>query len=207
LTKYATQVKEEIKRTIDWMGKQELSDQQIDEVVEAILTTQDEKQQNIKKIFVTGLGRSGSDAKGFAMRLAHLGFNARCLDEATVPPVEKGDLFILISGSGASLTKQIMTALDINAKVIVITSLADSVGARLADIKFVIPGREKEEEEKAASLSYEERQMRGLPAFPLGTGFENFAMIALDAIISHLMIIKKKTKEDLERTHSNIPAM
>jgi 6-phospho-3-hexuloisomerase len=195
-------VEEEIKRMIDWMAKQELNDRQIEEVIEAILSTQDEKGKNIKKIFVTGLGRSGFVADGFAMRLSHLGFNTRTLKEPTAPPVEKGDLFIVVSGSGASLISQIEIALKIGAKVIVITSLADSMGARLADIKFIIPGREKEAE--AASLSYDERQMRGLPIFPLGTAFEDFAMIVLDAIISQLILIKKKSEKDLEKQHINI---
>lgn len=203
MTKYTTQVKKEIKRMIDWMDEQELINHQIEEVVEAILNTQDKKQNNIKKIFVAGLGRSGFVADGFAMRLAHLGFNVRTIKEATVPPFEKGDLFIIVSGSGASLSKQIEMALKIGAKIIVITSIIDSVGARLADIKFIIPGREKEEE--GASLSYDERQMIGLPVFPLGTAFEILTMIVLDAIISTLVMIKKKTEEDLKKKHSNVP--
>jgi len=196
-------VKEEIKRMIDWMEEQDLNDRQIEEVVAAILSTQDEKQNNIKKIFVAGLGRSGFVADGFAMRLAHLGFNTRTIKEATVPPFEEGDLFIIVSGSGASLTKQIEIALKIGAKIIMITSIVDSVDARLADIKFIIPGREKEEE--GASLSYEERQMIGLPVFPLGTAFEDFAMIILDAIISNIVVTKKKTRADLKGKHSNVP--
>lgn len=196
-------VKEEIKRMIDWMGKQKLNDRQIKKVIEAILSTQDEKGKNIKKIFVAGLGRSGYVAKGFAMRLAHLGFNARTIDEPTVPPFEEEDLFIVVSGGGGSLTEQIKIAKKIGAKIIVITSIANSKGARLADLKFIIPGREKEEE--GAFLSYDERQMRGIPVFPLRTAFEDFAMITLDAIISQIAIIKKKTEEDLEKKHANVP--
>jgi 6-phospho-3-hexuloisomerase len=54
-------------------------------------------------------------------------------------------------------------------------------------------------------MSYDERQMKGLPLLPLGTGFEDFAMIVLDAIISQLILIKKKTEEDLKKQHINIP--
>lgn len=196
-------VKQEIKRTINWMGAQELNDQQIEEAVKAILNTQNEKGNNIKKIFVAGLGRSGFVADGFAMRLAHLGFNVRTIDEATVPPFGKEDLFIIVSGSGASLRNQIEIALKIGAQVIVITSIADSVDARLADIIFIIPGREREE--KGASLSYDERQMIGLPVFPLGTAFEIFTTVTLDAIIAEIIKIKKKTEEDLKQKHANVP--
>lgn len=197
-------VKDEIKRTISWMDGQELNDQQIEGVIEAILSAQDEKGNNIKKIFVAGLGRSGFVAKGFAMRLAHVGFNVRVIDETTAPPFEKGDLFIIVSGSGASLTRQIVIAIGIGAKITVITSLSNSVAARLADIKFIIPGREAEGTE-GASLSYDERQMKGLPAFPLGTAFESFATVTLDAIVAEIIKIKKKTEEDLKKKHSNMP--
>jgi 6-phospho-3-hexuloisomerase len=119
-------VRDEIKRMIDWMGKQELNNQQIEEVIKAILDTQGEKGKNLKKIFVVGLGRSGFVADGFAMRLAHLSFDARTLGESTAPPLKEGDLFIVVSGSGASLIPQIQIALNIGAKVIVITSFTDS---------------------------------------------------------------------------------
>lgn len=187
------------------MDEQELNDQQIEDVVKTILATQDEQQNNIKTIFVFGLGRSGLVAKGFAMRLEHLDFDVRVLDETTVPAFEKDDLFIVVSGSGASLKNQIETAIDIGAKIIVVTSFADSVGARLADIKLIVPGRKEGEE--GASLGYHERQMRGLPLFPLGTDFEDFAMIILEAIIAKIIMIKKRTEEDLKKKHANVTEM
>ena len=197
-------VKEELKKMLDWMDVQKLTDRQIEDVFEAILNAQDEKQKNIKRIFVAGLGRSGFVASGFAMRLVHLGFDARTLREDTVPALEKGDLFIIVSGSGKSLKSQIEIALDIGAEIVVITSMADSIDARLADIKLIVPGREKETPE-GTSMSYEERQMRGLPVFPLGTAFEDFTIMILDAIIGYLVKIKKKTEEDLKSKHANVP--
>ena len=194
-------VKEEIKRMINWMSEQVLDDQQAEGLVKAILNTQDEKGNNIKRIFVAGLGRSGFVAEAFGMRLAHLGYDVHILGEPTAPAVGKEDLFIVVSGSGASLIQQIMIAREIGAEIIMITSLTGSVGAKLADVVLIIPGREKEE---YATLSYEERQMRGLPVFPLGTAFEGFAMTALDAIISYLVLVKKKTEEDLKSRHANI---
>jgi 6-phospho-3-hexuloisomerase len=196
-------VKEEIRRIIKWMAEKEpeLNDQQIIDVAKAILATQDENQKNIGTIFVFGLGRSGFVAKGFAMRLGHLGYDVRVLDEATVPPLKKEDLFIVVSGSGVSLKNQIETAIDIGAKIVIITSRPESVGARLADVKFIIPGREKEAE---ADLGYHERQMRGLPVFPLGTDFEIFAMVILDSIIAQLIMMKKKTEADLKKRHANL---
>ena len=190
--KNASEIKEEIKRMISWMANQKLDNQQIEEVVKVIF-------QFEKRIFVTGVGRSGKVAESFAMRLAQLGYDTRVLGEPTAPPVEKGDLFIAISGGGEHRIIQSKIAKEIGAKIIVITSQKESPLAQLADIILVIPGRTKEE---SISSRYEERRMRGLPVFPLGTAFEDFSMIVLDAIISHLAVMKKKTEEDLRKRHA-----
>ena len=199
----AQEVKQEIGRMIGWMGEQKLNDQQIEAVVSAILNTQDDKQNNINKIFVAGLGRSGFVARAFAMRLAHLAYSTWILGDPTAPPLERGDLFVVISGSGKSLKRQIETAIDIGAVIIVATSVSNSIDARLADKALLIPGREKEEKE-GVSMGYEERQMRGLPKFPLGTAFEDFAMIVLDAIVSTIMEIRGKSEKDLQSRHANL---
>lgn len=154
-----------------------------------------------KKIFVAGLGRSGFVAKGFGMRLVHLEFKAFILGEPTTPALTKGDLFIVISGGGSSLIKQIETAKKIGAKIIVVTSHSDSKGVKLSNVKFIIPGREKDEN---VEMSYDERQMWGIPIFLLGTAFEDFTMIVLDAILSRLAVILGKNEKDLEKMHSNL---
>jgi len=190
--KNAIEIKEEIKRMINWMAKQQLDDQQIEKIIKEIF-------QFNQRIFVTGAGRSGKVAESFAMRLAQLGYDTRVLGEPTAPPVEKDDLFIAISGSGEHQVTQSKIAKEIGAKIIVITSQKESPLAQLADAVLIIPGRTKEE---SLSSSYEERRIRGLPVFPLGTAFEDFSMIVLDAIISHLAVMKKKTEEDLRKRHA-----
>ena len=46
-----------------------------------------------EKIVVCGAGRVGMAARGFAMRLGHLGLKAYCLGDATVPSLERGIFF------------------------------------------------------------------------------------------------------------------
>lgn len=55
-----------------------------------------------RRIFVRGDGRSGFQAKSFAMRLMHLGYEVYVLGETITPSVQEGDLFIAISGSGTT---------------------------------------------------------------------------------------------------------
>ena len=99
------------------------------------------------QIFLVGRGRSGLVAQAFAMRLAQIGSKARFLGEPTVPPVEKGNLFIVVSGSGTNLVEETKIAKEVGAKIIVVTSYKDSPLAVLADLILIIPGREKEDSE------------------------------------------------------------
>ena len=50
-------------------------------------------------IFLAGAGRSGFVAKSFAMRLMHLGFYVYVFNETIAPPVQDGDIIIIISKS------------------------------------------------------------------------------------------------------------
>jgi 6-phospho-3-hexuloisomerase len=88
--KIAPEVKKEIKWTLRWMAEHgsRLDDQEIAAFVNEIIKAK-------KRIFVTGKGRSGLVGRAFAMRLVHLGYDARDLAEDTAPPVKKGDLFII----------------------------------------------------------------------------------------------------------------
>ena len=53
------------------------------------------------RIFITGAGREGIAARGFAMRLMHLGKEVHWLWDDTTPGMKPGDLFIAINGSGS----------------------------------------------------------------------------------------------------------
>ena len=64
---------------------------------------------NSNRIFVYGAGRSGLVAKAFAIRLVHLGFQTFVIGETITAPVQKGDLVVIVSGSGETIPA-VMTA-------------------------------------------------------------------------------------------------
>jgi 6-phospho-3-hexuloisomerase len=138
------------------------------------------------------------------MRLLHLGYNAYVLGETIVPAIREGDIVIAISGSGK--TKLIVTAAEAakeaKARLIAVTSYPDSPLGRLADLVIEVPGRTK----YSSETDYFARQILGMtePLAPLGTLFEDTAMIVLDGIVAELMIRLKKTEEDLRLVHANI---
>ncbi|MDD1766902.1 MAG: 6-phospho-3-hexuloisomerase [Candidatus Methanomethyliaceae archaeon] len=157
-----------------------------------------------KKILVVGAGRSGLAAKAFAMRLMHLGFNVFVFGETITPALGDGDLIISISGSG--ITKVVVTASsaakDVKARILAITSHADSPLAKLSDHIIIIPGRTK----MAAEEDYTIRQILGEhePLAPLGTLFEITLNIFLDSVIAELMQRLGKTEQDLKKRHATI---
>ncbi len=157
------------------------------------------------KILVMGAGRSGLVGRAFAMRLLHLGYNVYVLGDTIVPRIGERDVVIAISGSGS--TKLIVTAAEaakkVGAKIIAITSYPDSPLGRLADIVVRIPGRTKI---SRGEEDYFARQILGIheQLAPLGTLFEDTAMIFLDGVVAELMHRLGKTEEDLRAMHANI---
>ncbi len=157
-----------------------------------------------KKVLVMGAGRSGLVGKAFAMRLLHLGFNSYVLGETIVPSVREGDLVVAISGSGR--TQLIVTAAEtakkVNARVAAITTYRDSPLARIADVVVRVPGRAK----MSRMEDFFARQILGIhePLAPLGTLFEDTAMVFLDGVIYALMVRLGINEDYMKEIHANI---
>ena len=160
-------------------------------------------QQNHKRLFVMGAGRSGLVVKGFAMRLMHLGFNVYVVGETVTPAVETDDLLIVISGSGETKSINEMSALAKakGTRLAAVTSNRDSTLGTISDAIVVVKGRTK-----ASGMDFMERQVVGshISFTPLGTMFEISTMVFLDGIIAALMEITKKSEEDLKKKHATL---
>lgn len=144
------------------------------------------------RIFVYGAGRSGLVAKAFAIRLTHLGFQTFVIGETITAPVQKGDLVVIVSGSGETIPA-VMTAEiahNLGASVVSITGKKQSEIAKYADITLFIK----------ASCNDEERKRFA----PLGTLFEASVWILLDGIIADLLDSKKETEEDMRSRHATL---
>ncbi|WP_338252407.1 6-phospho-3-hexuloisomerase [Pyrodictium abyssi] len=174
------------------------------EQIKQMLDTLERVYRDGHKVLVMGAGRSGLVGRAFAMRLMHLGFNVYVLGETITPSIGKDDVVVAISGSGR--TKLIVTAAEaakkVNATVIAITSYPDSPLGQLADIVVEIPGRTK----MAPDIDYFARQILGIhePLAPLGTLFEDTALVFLDGVVVELMHRLGKSEADLRAKHANI---
>ncbi len=189
------EIVEFINRVIDL-----LKPEQVDALIENLVDVY----RRGAKVLVIGAGRSGLVGKAFAMRLMHLGFNVYVLGETITPSIGEGDLVVAISGSGR--TRLIVTAAEaakkVKAKIVAITSYPDSPLGQLADIVVEIPGRTK----TAPDIDYFARQILGIhePLAPLGTLFEDTALVFLDGVIVELMHKLGKKEADLKARHANI---
>lgn len=137
---------------------QEISDEVngvLEQVKEQELKEVMEKIRKDRRIFVDGEGRSGFSAKGFAMRLMHLGYTVYFVGETITPAVSKGDVFIAVSGSGKSknVINDAESAKQKGCILITVTSKTESPLSDMADVRLVIPGTVKADSgDKRASI-------------------------------------------------------
>lgn len=173
-----------------------LEKEEIDSLVDRILKA--------KKVFVYGAGRSGLVARAFAMRLMHLGINVHVIGGIVTPAIEKGDLVLLISGSGesTSVVNSAKIAKNVGADISLITSYPGSSTGEMTDHTVTVKGRTKLKGEKDFLL----RQMKGehYTLAPLGTLFEISVLVFLDSLIVELMDRLKITEDDMRVRHATI---
>ena len=141
-----------------------------------------------KRIFLYGAGRSGFVARCFTMRLKHLGMPiVRMSIDPTTPPGQ-GDCALIISGTGAtpSSVDYANLAHAGGAPVFALTSAPASPLARTGSevvLLMVKSGRD------ASTMA------------PLGTVFEEAALVYLDGLVAVLMERLSQTEEDMRRRH------
>lgn len=149
-------------------------------------------------IFVVGSGRSAMVGQMFQTRLEHLNVPVYFITNSrSVPHLHKGDLLLVISGSGrTAIVKAIIESyLDSNPQIISITSYPESWIGRMSNLVVNLVGRTKidvarREKGEEASLT------------PEGTQFEIASAVFLDGVIAELVVRFNKTNEELLAQHS-----
>ena len=144
------------------------------------------------RIFVAGKGRSGFVANSFAMRLNQLGKQAFVIGESTTPSIQKGDLFIVISGSGSTEHLRLLAdkAKSVEAEVVLLTTKLDSAIGEIADTVVELPAGTKHD----ATGSDQ----------PLGSLFEQSSQIFLDSVVIGLMTQLDVDETTMQNNHANL---
>lgn len=174
-----------------------IDDASIEELLKAIM--------GAGRIFIYGAGRSGLAARAFAMRLVHLEFQTYIIGETITPSTQENDLFICISGSGetSSVIDYARSAKKAGVRIAAITSYPQSTLGKMSDLVVVIKGKTKLDISKE---DYEKRQIEGqsVTLAPMGTLFEDTAMIFFDGLIAELMQRLGRNEGHMLKRHTSV---
>jgi 6-phospho-3-hexuloisomerase len=147
-----------------------------------------------ERIFVTGLGRTGLMARGFAMRLMQLGRRVYHVGDVITPSIRRGDLLVLCTRTGRSkvLGHYIAIAHRAGANVAVVTADGKSPAARRADVVLSI-------DDRAAAKARRGARRR----LPLGSLYEQALLVVLDQVVLDLMDALHLGESDLAGLHTS----
>jgi 6-phospho-3-hexuloisomerase len=150
-----------------------------------------------KRIFVLGAGRSGFMVKAFAMRLAHIGFDAYVIGETIAPPIEENDLLIIGSGSGEteSLVPIAVKTKKIKGKIALITISPESSIGSIADILIKID---------AVSPKVEDKINDKKSILPGASLFEISMLLLLESVVLKLIESLNRDPDSLFTRHANV---
>lgn len=151
----------------------------------------DEAHKGGGRIFIAGAGRSGLVSRFFAMRLMHAGYSVYIVGEIVTPSIRKGDLFLVLSGSGETETMLAFTkaAKKQGAKIALISTKSSSTIGDLADVSFQIGKPELYSK---------------VTAMPMGTTFELSTLLFLEATIAHVIHEQGIPEEEMRTRHANL---
>jgi len=142
-----------------------------------------------RKIFIYGVGRSGLIAKAFAIRLVQMGIEVFFVGETVTPFVEEGNLVIIVSYTGETMSA-IQTAnivRRVGAKVVTVTANNHSKLAAASNLVIEIHPPKDDDRKRLA---------------PLGTLFEVATLIYLDGIVASMMEKLGQSEGAMRKRHA-----
>ncbi len=156
-------------------------------------------------VFVVGRGRSRQTAMNFGERLGQIGKNAYVVGMPTTPSIKKGDVLVVSSGSGntATLVDFAITAEEVGAKVVLLTTNKDAQVGKHATAVFLV--------------SQVDRNFK--PGGPYGAGtsgadaeiykqiyayYDYPTNLALDAIATYIMMKNGLSREEVYANKANL---
>jgi 6-phospho-3-hexuloisomerase len=153
-----------------------------------------------RRIFVAGLGRTGLMARGFAMRLMHLGRRVYHVGDVITPAIRRGDLLVICSRTGRSpvLLHYVNIARRAGARTALVTALAKSPVAKRSDVVLLLPSEGRPARRPKSSRARRSADL----APPLGSVFEQALLLVLDLVVVHLMRTLGLSPDDLRRIHT-----
>lgn len=161
---------------------------EVEQMVQTIIHT--------RRLFLEGRGRSGLMMRAFAIRLTHLNIHCHVVGESTTPGLQPGDMLLVGSGSGETVTAVLaaQSAKVAGGTIGVLTARHESTLARMADLLVLVPApvRERTDVELVETIQ------------PMASLFEQSLLILLDTIV---LMLKERLQQDEQKMmarHSNL---
>lgn len=147
-----------------------------------------------RRLFFLGAGRSGLALKMAAMRMMHLGLVVYVAGETVTPAIEKDDLLVVASGSGATAgpVHAAEVARKAGARVLALTTAPASALGLLATSVLRIPAATKQGDDRTQSQQY------------AGALFEQAVLLLMDVLFHELWHQRGDTAEKLWKRHANL---
>lgn len=141
------------------------------------------------KIFIYGSGRSGLVGQYFSVRLVQLGRDdVHFVGDMTTPIIGKGDVVILISNTGETMSA-VQTA-----------NIARRMGAWVISVTASRMSKLAHASNKVIALDTNFDHDRSVA--PLGTLFEDAVILMFDGLIPLLMERMGATEDDMRKRHA-----
>ncbi|NVM57332.1 MAG: SIS domain-containing protein [Desulfobacterales bacterium] len=147
------------------------------------------------KIFCAAQGRSGYILRSFCMRLMHLGYRAFFVGETVSPKIGKGDILVVVSGSGETTCtyEWVKVGRQEGATTYGVIGVEDSPIGRALDYTISLPGGSK------GDLPREPVSIQ-----PPGSLFEQAAFVLLESIVLALYQRQGSDRRALLDRHANL---
>ncbi|AEF81856.1 SIS domain-containing protein [Leadbettera azotonutricia] len=148
-----------------------------------------------KRIFIMGAGREGIAARGFAMRLMHLGKDVHWIWDDTTPGMGKDDLFIVVNGGGniGHINYVMSQAKQSGAHIACISGSPSGAGVKIADFILFVP-----------AAVYKGTDPVTPSIQPMGNLFEQHLFLLFDVVIILLEKELKLSHEEMAARHRNV---
>ncbi len=148
-----------------------------------------------KQIQIFSMGRCQLSVRGFAMRLAHMGFPTHVVFDTVTPAIGPGDLLIGHCSANNVELNVIQQAKKAGAKIVIITPCLDTPQAKLADFIVNLPGQIFGGANEVASIQ------------PMASLLEQALLLFTDIVVMMLIEKKKISMKEMQLRHTNLEGL
>lgn len=148
-----------------------------------------------KQIQIFSMGRCQLSVRGFAMRLAHMGFPTHVVFDTVTPAIGPGDLLIGHCSANNVELNVIQQAKKAGATIVIITPCLDTPQAKLADFIVNLPGQIFGGANEVPSIQ------------PMASLLEQALLLFTDIVVMMLIERKHISMKEMQLRHTNLEGL